>query len=58
MDKNRNAFSGLLIKLISWLRPWLKSKSPTSLIIEATDPKIANCIIDEKIVIGANMHLC
>ena len=46
VDKNRSAFSGLSINWISWLRAPQEGKSVASLIIEVTDPGVANCMID------------
>lgn len=57
-EKNRSAFPGLSIKWIGWLRSPQEGKSVASLIIEVADPEVANRMIDEGIVTGAQMHSC
>ncbi len=58
VDKNRSAFLALSIQWISWLRATQEGKSVASFIIEVADLGVDNCMIDERIVTGADIHSC
>ncbi len=58
VDKNCRLFPDLFTRWICWLKLTLKDKSVASLIIEAADPEVSNCMIDERIVIGASIDSC
>ncbi len=56
VDNDFSAFSDLSIQWISWLRPLLEGKSIALLIIDFTDPEVANHKIDGGIVTKVYLH--